>query len=85
MYFNAIRLQRVRVQSVSGMTERSQELSVWEAEVSLSGQEWQKNPIVTGPEAPGIHGIDYLRRGYFKDRKGVSVGFWYSCFGDGRN
>jgi len=37
--------------------------------VSLTGQEWQKHPIVTGPEAPCILGIDYLRRGYFKDTR----------------
>ncbi|RMC01062.1 hypothetical protein DUI87_22326 [Hirundo rustica rustica] len=28
-----------------------------------------KHPIVTGPEAPCILGIDYLRNGYFKDTK----------------
>ncbi|KAK4826744.1 hypothetical protein QYF61_010997 [Mycteria americana] len=27
----------------------------------------EKHPIVTSPEAPSILGIDYLRRGYFKD------------------
>lgn len=31
--------------------------------------EWQKHPIVTGLEAPCILGIDYPRRGYFKDPK----------------
>ena len=36
----------------SGVTRRSQEgSSVLEAEVSLTGQDWQKHPIVTGPEA----------------------------------
>jgi len=54
----------------SGVTGGSQELSVLEAEASLTGQEWKKHPIVTGPEAPCILGIDYLRRGYFKDPKG---------------
>jgi len=54
---------------ISGVTGGSQKLSVWEAEVSLTGQEWQKHPIVTGPEAPRILGIDYLRRGYFKNPK----------------
>jgi len=54
---------------ISGVTGVSQELSVLEAEVSLTGQEWQKHPIVTGPEAPCILGIVYLRRGYFKDPK----------------
>jgi len=55
---------------ISGVTGGSQELIVLEAEVSLTGQEWQKHPIVTGPEAPCILGIDYLRRGYFEDPRG---------------
>ncbi|KAK4810781.1 hypothetical protein QYF61_008753 [Mycteria americana] len=33
------------------------------------------HPIVTGPEAPCILGIDYLRRGYFKDPKGYRWAF----------
>ncbi|KAJ7413970.1 hypothetical protein BTVI_41911 [Pitangus sulphuratus] len=41
-----------------------------EAEVSLRGDKWEKHPLVTGPEAPCILGIDYLRRGYFIDPKG---------------
>jgi len=52
---------------VSGVTGGSQELSVLEAEESLTRNEWQKHPIVTGPEAPCI---DYLRRRYFADLKG---------------
>jgi len=60
---------------ISGVTGESQELSVLETEVSLTGQEWQKHPIVTGPEAPSILGIDYLRRGYFKDLKGYRWAF----------
>jgi len=55
---------------VSGVTGGSQELTVLEAEVSLTGQDWQKHPIVTGSEAACILGIDYLRRGCFKDPKG---------------
>ena len=35
--------------------------------MSLTGNEWRKHPIVTGPEALCILGTDYLRRGYFKD------------------
>ena len=35
--------------------------------MSLTGNEWQKHPIVTGLVAPCILGIDYLRRGYFKE------------------
>jgi len=59
---------------ISGVTGGFQELSVLEAEVSLTGQERQKHPIVTGPEAPCILGIDYLRRGYFKDLRG----YWWA-------
>ncbi|KAK4830897.1 hypothetical protein QYF61_013826 [Mycteria americana] len=55
---------------ISGVTGGSQQLTVLEAEVSLTGNEWQKHPIVTGPEAPCILGIDCLRRGHFKDPKG---------------
>ncbi|GAB0210346.1 hypothetical protein GRJ2_003500400 [Grus japonensis] len=51
------------------------QLTLLEAEVSLTGNEWEKHPIVTGPEAPCILGIDYLRRGYFKDPKGYRWAF----------
>jgi len=37
--------------------------------VSLTGNEWEKHPIVTGPDAPYILGIDCLKRGRFKDPK----------------
>ncbi|KAK4831282.1 hypothetical protein QYF61_016752 [Mycteria americana] len=37
---------------ISGVMGGSQELSVLEAEVSLTGNEWQKHPIVTSLEAP---------------------------------
>ncbi|GAB0207973.1 hypothetical protein GRJ2_003263000 [Grus japonensis] len=60
--------------SISGVTGGSQQLTVLEAEVSLTGNEWQKHPIVTGPEAPCILGINYLRKGYFKDPKG----YWWA-------
>ncbi|KAK4827160.1 hypothetical protein QYF61_015114 [Mycteria americana] len=59
---------------ISGVMGGSQELSVLEAEVSLTGNEWQKHPIVTGPEALCILGLDYLRREYFKDPKG----YWWA-------
>jgi len=39
---------------ILGVTGGSQELSVLEAEVSLTGQDWQKHLIVTGPEAPCV-------------------------------
>ena len=60
---------------ISGVTGGSQQLTVLEAEVSLSGKEWEKHPIVTGPDAPCILGIDYPRRGYFKDLKGYQWAF----------
>ncbi|XP_074667052.1 uncharacterized protein LOC141917617 [Strix aluco] len=60
---------------ISGVTGGCQELSVLEAEVSLTGDKWEKHPIVTGPEAPCILGIDYLKRGYFKDPKGYRWAF----------
>ena len=56
---------------ISGMTGGSQQLAVLEAEVSLTGNKWQKHPVVTGLEAPCILGIDYLRIGYCKDPKGT--------------
>ncbi|GAB0199277.1 hypothetical protein GRJ2_002393100 [Grus japonensis] len=60
---------------ISGVTGGCQELSVLEAEVSLTGDKWEKHPIVTSPEAPCILGIDYLRRGSFKDPKGYKWAF----------
>ncbi|RMC20460.1 hypothetical protein DUI87_01310 [Hirundo rustica rustica] len=53
----------------------SQELTLLEAEVSLTGKEWQKHPIVTGSGAPCILGIDFLRNGYYKDSKGFRWAF----------
>ncbi|GAB0208532.1 hypothetical protein GRJ2_003318900 [Grus japonensis] len=61
--------------SLSGVTEGSQQLTLLEAEVSLTGNDWEKHPIVTGPEALCILGIDYLRKGYFKDPKGYRWAF----------
>ncbi|GAB0192689.1 hypothetical protein GRJ2_001734200 [Grus japonensis] len=60
---------------ISAVRRGSQQLTLLEAEVSLTGNEWQKHPIVTGPEAPCILGIDYLRKGYFKDPKGYRWAF----------
>ncbi|KAK4823102.1 LOW QUALITY PROTEIN: hypothetical protein QYF61_025840 [Mycteria americana] len=60
---------------ICGVTGGSQQLTVLEAKVSLTGNEWQKHPIVTGPEALSILGIDYLKRGYFKDPKGYRWAF----------
>lgn len=42
----------------------------------LSGNEWQKHPVVTGPEASCIFGINYLQGVYFKDKsKGYQRAF----------
>ncbi|GAB0179593.1 hypothetical protein GRJ2_000424600 [Grus japonensis] len=68
-------VRRVEPISISGVTGGSQQLTLLEAEVSLTGNEWQKHPIVTGPEAPCILGIDYLQKGYFKDPKGYRWAF----------
>ena len=48
---------------IPGVTGGSQELTVLEAERGLTSKVWQKHSIVTGPGAPCILGIDYLRRG----------------------
>ncbi|RMC20758.1 hypothetical protein DUI87_01610 [Hirundo rustica rustica] len=61
--------------SIAGVTGGSQDFTLVEADVSLTGKEWQKHSIVTGPEAPCILGIDYLRSGYFKDPKGLRWAF----------
>ncbi|KAK4831260.1 hypothetical protein QYF61_016730 [Mycteria americana] len=58
---------------ISGVAGRSQQLTVLEAEVSLCGNEGQKHPIVTGPEAPCILGIDCLRRSYLRTQKGTAA------------
>lgn len=59
---------------ISGVTGGSQQLAVLEDEVNLTGSECQKYNIVTGLEAPCILGIDYLRRGYFRD----PAGYWWA-------
>ncbi|RMC20598.1 hypothetical protein DUI87_01450 [Hirundo rustica rustica] len=61
--------------SIAGVTESSQDFTLVEADVSLTGKEWKRHPIVTGPEAPCILGIDFLRNGYFKDPKGLRWAF----------
>ncbi|TRZ05987.1 hypothetical protein HGM15179_021120 [Zosterops borbonicus] len=53
----------------------SQERTLLEAEVSLTRKEQQKHPTVTGPEAPCILGIDFLRNGYYKNPKGLKWAF----------
>ena len=54
---------------IYGMIGGSQQLTVLEGEVILTGNEWQKHHTVTGSDAPCILGIDYLKRG--KDLKGL--------------
>ncbi|RMB88511.1 hypothetical protein DUI87_35088 [Hirundo rustica rustica] len=61
--------------SIAGVTGGSQDCTLVEADVSLTGNEWKRHPIVTGPEAPCIWGIDFLRNGYFKDPKGFRWAF----------
>ncbi|RMC20359.1 hypothetical protein DUI87_01208 [Hirundo rustica rustica] len=61
--------------SIAGVTGGSQELTLLEAEVSLTGKEWQKHPIMTGSGAPCILGIDFLQNGYYKDSKGLRWAF----------
>ena len=53
---------------IAGVTGGSQQLTVLEAEVSLTGNEWQKHPVVTGPEAPRILGMLKLTRHPRKNR-----------------
>ena len=60
---------------ISAVTGGSQELAVLEAEISLTGKDLQEHPTVTGPGAPCILDIDYLRRGHFKDPKGYPLAF----------
>lgn len=38
----------------------SQDLTLVEAEMNLTGKEWKKHPVVTSPEFPCILGIDLL-------------------------
>jgi len=65
---------------ISGVTGGSQELTVWETKVSLTGNEWQKHHIVTSPEAP-VHLWHRLpQQRVFQGPKSVPVGFWHSCF-----
>ncbi|GAB0182995.1 hypothetical protein GRJ2_000764800 [Grus japonensis] len=60
---------------ISGVTGGSQQLTVLEAKVSLTGNDWEKHLIVTGLEDSCIIGTDCLRRRYFKDPKGYQWAF----------
>lgn len=48
----------------------TQQLTVLEAKVSLTRNEWQKHSVVTGPEVLCILGMSYLKRGFSEDPKG---------------
>ncbi|XP_041878276.1 uncharacterized protein LOC121661803 [Corvus kubaryi] len=61
--------------SISGVTGGSQQLTLLEADVSLTGKQSKKRSIVTDPGPPCILGIDFLRSGYFKDPKGLRWAF----------
>ncbi|RMB91412.1 hypothetical protein DUI87_32203 [Hirundo rustica rustica] len=61
--------------SIAGVTGGSQELTLLEAKVSLTRKEWQKHPIVTGPGALHILGIDFLQNSYYKAPSGVRWAF----------
>ncbi|RMC13001.1 hypothetical protein DUI87_10530 [Hirundo rustica rustica] len=61
--------------SIAEVTGSSQEFTLVEADVSLTENEWKRHPVVTGPEAPCILGIDFLRNEYFKDPKGFKWAF----------
>ena len=45
---------------IPGLTGESQDVTVMEDEISLTGKAWQKHPTVTGPEAPWILSIDHI-------------------------
>lgn len=51
----------------------------------LTGNEWHKHLIVTGPEVLCLLGIDCFRKRVFQGPNRVLVGFWYSCLEDGGN
>lgn len=63
------------------MTGSSQELTLLVAEVSLPRRDWEKHPIVTGPGAPCILGVDFLQKGCFKDLKGYKWAFGVAAVG----
>lgn len=56
---------------ISEVAEGSQQIAVLEDEVSLTGSECQKHLIVTGPKAPCIFSIGYLKSGYLRTPKTI--------------
>lgn len=69
MYPDAIKIYRDRIYLHLWSDRGFQQVTVLEAEVSLTGKEWQNHPVVTGPETPFILGIVYFTIRYFKDPK----------------
>lgn len=57
------------------MIDISQQLSVREVILSLTGNKWHMHPTVTCPEAQCMLSADCLRRGYFEDPKGYQWAF----------
>lgn len=43
--------------------------------MTVTSNKWQKHPIVTDVETRCILGMDYIRRGYFRDPKGYQWAF----------
>lgn len=64
---------------ISGVKGESQKPGI--GQISLIGNDWQKHPIVTGPEATCIVGIGYLSR-VLQGPKWIMVGLQHSCLGD---
>ena len=56
---------------ICGVSGGSQELTALEAKIRLTGTDWQKHPIVTGPGAPCMLDIDCLRRGISRILRGI--------------
>lgn len=52
---------------ISGETAGYHSLSVLEAQEGLTGKEWPKTPLGTGPEAPFITGRDNLQTGSIRN------------------
>lgn len=70
VYPNAMKLKRGRTYLCFWRDEwvsRADCIGCWS---ESNWNEWQKHTIVTRPEVLYILGIDYLRRGYFKDPSG---------------
>lgn len=65
----ALGLRSVTALYSCGMPVDSLQLTALGTQISLSGNEWQRHPILTCAEALCILGVYCLRRGYFKEPK----------------